>query len=169
METTEQWKPLVVYNENITILNDYSSMYEISNQGRIRNIRYKILTNQLPGEYYKIALSRNSKPSCFFVHRIVASTFHPNPDKKCFVNHIDRNKTNNNSENLEWCTKQENNAHARRTGFNIYTRHVIRLNLDRTNPIEYVSLKEAAKECNTTTFSIIRACQQNVKHNGYLW
>lgn len=170
METTEQWKPLVVYNANITILNDYSSMYEISNQGRIRNIkRNTYLKHHIHDGYCKVSLSMNSKTNPFFLHRVVASTFHPNPDKKCIVNHIDRNRSNNNSDNLEWCTTQENNAHARRTGFNIYTRHVTRCNLDRTNPIEYMSVKEAAEECNTNTTSIIEACKGNIKHAGYLW
>lgn len=54
------------------------------------------------------------------LHRLIAQTFIPNPDNLPCVNHIDGNKQNNNVNNLEWCTKAENNRHARRTGLNPY-------------------------------------------------
>lgn len=46
-----------------------------------------------------------------FVHQLVAMTFIPNPNGYLYVNHKDRNKENNNVENLEWCTKAMNNKH----------------------------------------------------------
>jgi DNA-binding XRE family transcriptional regulator len=48
----------------------------------------------------------------YSLHRLIASTFVPNPENKPEVNHIDGNKQNNAASNLEWVTRQENVQHA---------------------------------------------------------
>ena len=52
----------------------------------------------------------------YMVHRLVAKHFIQKCKGKNFVNHKDGNKLNNHSDNLEWVTIAENNAHARLTG-----------------------------------------------------
>lgn len=47
----------------------------------------------------------------YFVHRLVAQTYLPNPDNKGQVNHKDGNKLNNTLGNLEWNSSSENQRH----------------------------------------------------------
>ena len=54
--------------------------------------------------YYRVGLNYKN----YSVHRLVAETFLDNPNNLKFVDHIDRDKSNNDSSNLRWVTAQEN-------------------------------------------------------------
>ena len=58
--------------------------------------------------YLRITLYNKGIPKHFMIHRLVAENFLPNPDNLPIVNHKDENKTNNNVDNLEWCTYEYN-------------------------------------------------------------
>lgn len=100
MEKQEIWKPI----------ERYEGIYEVSNLGRVRNIvRGNIKKPQSSGiGYTKMFLYKDGKGEQFFVHRLVAKAFVPNPDNKPYVNHIDETRDNNVASNLEWVTHQEN-------------------------------------------------------------
>ena len=66
--------------------------------------------------YPTLRLTLNGVKRNYLVHRLVATAFIPNPERKREVNHIDGNKANNNVANLEWATHKENLMHAARTG-----------------------------------------------------
>jgi hypothetical protein len=54
----------------------------------------------------------NGKSKRFYIHRLVAIIYIPNPSNKPWVNHIDGNRSNNNINNLEWSTISENIKHS---------------------------------------------------------
>lgn len=43
-----------------------------------------------------------------YLHRLIAQTFVPNPENLPCVNHIDGNKHNNSTSNLEWVSQRDN-------------------------------------------------------------
>jgi hypothetical protein len=71
--------------------------------------------NRVSG-YQGVSMQSGSKWVNIQVHRAVAIAFLPNPDNKPQVNHIDNDPTNNNVDNLEWCTAKENMQHANKQG-----------------------------------------------------
>lgn len=57
--------------------------------------------------YYKVTLYKNGSPKYVTLHRLLAQAFIPNPENKSTVDHIDRNPSNNQLENLRWATYAE--------------------------------------------------------------
>ena len=88
------------------LVTDKGNIY--SNKGRVTK-PIKVYTK---ARYSQVNIVLNGKPKTLRVHRIVAITFLKKLKGKEFVNHKDGNRYNNHVENLEWCTREENLAHA---------------------------------------------------------
>ena len=85
--------------------------YYITEDGKVFSLVHgqkelKTRVNKTGYEDIKI-LGKNYK-----IHRLVADAFIPNPNNLPQVNHIDGNKLNNHSSNLEWCNNSQNQKHA---------------------------------------------------------
>ena len=86
--------------------------YSVSTYGRVRNDKTgNILKNLTNGVYPQVGLYKNKIGYKFLVHRLVAEAFIPNPDNLPCVNHKNEIKSDNNVENLEWCTYLYNNKY----------------------------------------------------------
>ena len=96
----ERWKPIKGFPR-----------YYISSFGRIwsdkQNRRYLSSHTDNCG-YHHVRLYNNANQYTRLVHRLVAEAFVDNPNGYKEVNHIDEDKNNNRSDNLEWCTRTYN-------------------------------------------------------------
>ncbi len=97
-------------------IKDYEGLYEISSLGRVKSFRIDpagaILNVYEHWKGYKfIYIYREGVRKKFFVHRLVACAFLPNPTELPIVNHKDLDKANNILSNLEWVNESENALH----------------------------------------------------------
>ena len=90
--------------------------YFISNKGRFKNNKGKIMDLKVHNKYITVSFRNEDKTKTYQLHRIIAQLFVTNSENKPFVNHIDGNKENNCAENLEFVTKSENTKHAHENG-----------------------------------------------------
>lgn len=179
----EQWKDI----------EGYEGMYQVSNTGKVKSLKRvtkfkgkdytrteqeKLLTLAKHHKgYFKAQLRKNDKLKAFFIHRLVAQAFIPNPESKATVNHKDGDKSNNTVENLEWMSNQENMAHAYATGL----RNNDAIHLKQLKPVAqysksgelittYGSVKEAVEKTGLRQGGISSCCRGNYKHSGgYVW
>jgi hypothetical protein len=89
-------------------IEDYPN-YEISNMGRVKNIKFnKFMTPISDGYYMNIVLSKDGKQKTHRVHKLVALYFCENPNDYTCVDHINLDKLDNRSENLRWVSFSSN-------------------------------------------------------------
>lgn len=130
-------------------IQGYEGLYEINSSGQILSIGRKGckggVLQWINEEYPKISLTKESKTKRFFIHKLVAQTFIPNPHNKPQINHKDGNKYNPSSDNLEWCDNSYNTKHAYSTG-------LTKKRYNESNPnhkLKLEQIKEIGEAINT--------------------
>ena len=103
-----EWRPIA----------ETDGLYEVSETGRVRRRKtghyreMKLKKNKITGYLY-VCMGLNGSSITRSVHRLVALAFLPNPGNFQYVNHKDEDKTNNNVENLEWCSPSYNSEYSK--------------------------------------------------------
>ena len=170
---------------------DYEGLYEMSNLGSIRSqartgTKGGILKQKLSNTgYWSVRLSKNGTVRSNNVHRIFAKLFIPNPENKPCINHKDGVKSNNDINNLEWCTYKENTAHAIDAGLQTPTHMNLSNVCGKNHPKSkttyqydssnnklrsFDSRKEASETTGVAMCSISQVCNGKIPFaGGYIW
>lgn len=148
-----RWKPVEGYEE----------MYAVSDEGEVISF-HKLKPRENNCGYLCVVLCKeNHKPKQHFIHRLVASAFLSSDDKQMQVNHKDKDRHNNNVENLEWCTPKENNLHA-------HGKRVSQYDLFGNKLAEYSSLITASTITGISEDTISHCCRGKSKTSGgFVW
>lgn len=140
--------------------------YQISTFGRVWSNKIKNRKGELFGyltcprgshirngkkelQYKQFTCRNDNTTKVLRVHSLVAS-FIPNPKNLPFVDHIDRDKTNNNISNLRWVTPRENNNNVDKFHSSRSHRHqfraVVRTDLNGNVLQHYECIRDAKRE-----------------------
>lgn len=172
MEQKEIWKPVV----------GYEGLYEVSNLGRIKSLlrnNLRILKGSFDKDgYLSVILCKNRSHKRVKVHRVVADAFIPNPNGYPMINHKDEVKSNNNLDNLEWCTAKYNSNYGTHKeqirNYAMYhgkkLRKVKQYDLDGNFIQEFISSRMAERFTGIKHQNIIEVCRKG-QHTagGYRW
>lgn len=154
MNKEEIWKAIEGYED-----------YEISSLGRVKSLandksrKEKILKPMKHRDgYLFVHLYRDRKYKRFYVHRLVATAFIPNPEGFEQINHKDENKINNVVDNIEWVSRSYN--------INFGTRN-IRAATTLTNHPALSKAVEASRFSDFRTIEFRFVSTQEAGRNGY--
>ena len=95
----EEWKTLF-----------FNGGYEISNLGRLRNKKTKVISKGTitKNGYVNVSVDNQN----YRLHRLVLQTWCPNENyEELTVDHINGNRSDNRLENLRWATQEENTVY----------------------------------------------------------
>lgn len=171
-------------------IDGFEGLYQISSLGNVKSLNYRnekkeqnlALKHHWTG-YSMVSLRNNGKLKYLNVHRLVALAFVENPFRKPCVNHIDGNKQNNCSANLEWVTHKENTQHAIKNGLrkdtnmrgrigilNPLSKKVNQYKKDGSFVKTWDCISDVARFYNCLPSSVINCCAgRNKSCKGYIW
>ena len=83
--------------------------YSITSDGEVINDKTRrILKQSNTNGYKQVTLRMDGERKEVLVHRLLAKAFIPNPNNYAKVDHIDRNRSNNDLTNLRWVSDGQN-------------------------------------------------------------
>lgn len=144
--------------------------YQISNYGNgyslINNVQLKGVNNG--NGYLRVKLNER----LFYIHRLVAMAFIPNPKGCKEINHKDENKLNNNADNLEWCSHKYNMKFGTRNkrAIDNTKKAIIQYTMNNKFVCIHNSIVEAAQKMCISKGNIVSVLKGNRKSaGGYKW
>ena len=163
---------------------DFEGSYEVSDAGEVRSVNYlhtgkkKVLK---PGVrkngYLYVNLCKNGVVKKYTIHRLVALAFIPNPLNLPQVNHLNEDKTDNRSENLEWCDSKYNSNFgtrikriAEKNTNGKKSKSIVQLTKEGDFVRKWPSMREIQRELKFYIGAISQCCTGKYKSSyGFKW
>ena len=143
-------------------IKGYEGLYAITSCGKVWSYqRKKFLTPYTSGNgYFKVGLFKDNGEKQYYVHRLVAEAYLPNPENLPQVDHIDDDKTHNYLNNLQWITHRDNNRKSK-------NKPILQFDLDGN----FIREWECASDVGREVQSHICACAKGKLSTayGYKW
>lgn len=175
-------------------IKGYEGKYQVSSIGRVKSLKRtlspgyygkgrtteEMLLRPFANQqgYLRVQLSKNSQRKKYMVHRLVAEAFIPNPNNYKCINHKDETHTNNNVDNLEWCTHKYNSNYGtlkeRLSAINLNhpakSKRVEQLDKKGNHIAFFPSVHEAERVYNIKGNDVSQCCRGLIKSaKGFLW
>lgn len=147
-------------------IKGYEGLYAITSCGRVWSYKSNKFLKGTPDKdgYLKVTLVKEGQRVNFFIHRLVAQAYLPNPSNLPQINHRDECKQHNYINNLEWVTAKTNanyGSRNKRIGKPVYC-----VELNKT----FDSQTTAANELGIDVRGISKCCTGTYKTSGgYHW
>ena len=89
----------------------YEGLYKINKNGEVLICKLnRLMSPVFRGKDNRpsVQLSKNSNRKGYYIHKLLAEHFIPNPENLPFIDHIDQDIYNNNIDNLRWASASTN-------------------------------------------------------------
>ena len=143
-------------------IQNYEGLYAVTSCGKVYSYKSKkfLKPRKCGAGYLQVTLYKDGGRKFYYIHRLVAEAYLPNPDSLPCVNHKDEDKENNALPNLEWCTYEYNNNYGSRN--QKISKPVFCVELNKT----FDSSHAAARGLNLFQTSITQCCKGKRKTCG---
>ena len=143
-------------------ISGYEGIYGITSCGKVWSYKYKkFLTpaNNRDG-YLRVKLYKDNEKKMYYIHRLVAEAYIPNPNNLSDVDHIDNDKTHNYVNNLQWLSHKDNNRKSKNIP-------ILQYDLDGNFIREWECANDVGREVSGHIYDCLKGSRKSAY--GYKW
>ena len=143
-------------------IENYEGLYAVTSCGKVWSYKSKRFLRPYANTdgYQRISLCKNGEVKKYYIHRLVAEAYLPNPENLPQVDHIDNDKTHNYLNNLQWITNRDNSRKAN-------NKPILQYDLDGNFVKEWNCAADVGKEASVNICNCLKGRQKTAC--GYIW
>ena len=148
-------------------IKNYEGLYAVTSCGKVWSYKRKRFLKPKANKYgyLFVSLWKDNELKNFYVHRLVAEAYIPNPENLPQINHKDENKANNCLQNLEWCDAKYNANYGTRN--EKFKKPILQFTLDGELIREWPSATDVGREVRCNIKECLRGRSKSAY--GYIW